>query len=734
MKKIILPLCALLGMAKVSTAQNTCATDAVYQQLKSQHPEIAVYEQQLNEAIKLQTQKLNFNKLARTTGTGADTNSYDIPIVIHVVHDYGTEYLKDDSIFSAVRYWAQTYLAQNADTADVIAPFKQYVGNPKMRLHLATKDPNGNPTKGITHENSYLTTNGGDQAKIGGWPNESYINVWFINTFSGAHAGAAAYAYYPSSAQYFPYYDGVIGLSSYLNYDKAIPHEIGHVLNLSHTWGSTNQPAVACGDDDVDDTPPTKGHVPGCTNAALYDTDCAIGYQKTYTDATGTYTIDYPDTTNAQNIMDYTYCQKMFTIGQVQRMKAALTSTIAGRNNLYSAANLAATGALEPMPDLPPVADFSIEKGLNNSNIPTLERAYFLPMNSDFSFDFRNQSWNDTISSVNWTFSNGATTNGSTSMSTVTTKFTQPGWATVTLVATSNAGSNSVSKQVYVADSNAIQPAGYEQDFSGANAYDKWPIFNYYNNTFKWEPFTTAGYGDNACVRYRSFDYRTDKNSGDPGGDKDDIFSPAFDLSGNTSGEMNVNFFTAGSMRNNSASDSMQVSISTNGGRSWVRIGSLAGTTLANNGFQNTEFVPTTAAQWAPQMFSIPTVYRTKQVFFRFRYFPTAGGNDLYLDRISVTPYTTEVSEVSNHPDAVKIYPNPTKGDCTVAFTTGRDGKVSYAIRDLSGKTIYRADESYAPNTVVQHVVPASTFPAAGFYMVTLTISDKTTTQKLIVQ
>ncbi|PZF71079.1 M43 family zinc metalloprotease [Taibaiella soli] len=735
MKKVILPLCILLGAATTGSAQKACGTDILFQEQLKAHPEIGIYQQQIEQAIAQGLQQMNISKFARTTG-GADTTTYDIPIVIHVVHDYGNEYLKDDDIFNAVSYWADVYMKRNADTSDVIQPFKQYVGNAKIRLHLATKDPNGNPTKGITHEHSYLTTNASDVAKIGRWPNTSYLNIWFINTFSSQMAGAAAYAYYPSSAQYYPYYDGVIGLFNYLNYDKAIPHEIGHCLELQHVWGNNNQPGQQCGDDGVDDTPPTKGHMPGCTTAALYDTSCSIGYQKSYTDAiTGSsYIINYPDTNNSQNIMDYTYCQKMFTIGQVQRMRTALTSTIAGRNNLYTASNLAATGALAARPDLAPIADFSVEKGVVGGSFTTPERLYFAAANSNIAFSFKNRSWNDTVATGDWTFSNGATPATASSLSVVNVKFSQPGWATIALTAGSNAGSNTITKKMFIADSVGTAAWGYMQNFASAADMANWPMFNYFDNTFAWEAFTGAGYDDNGSIRYRSFDNRTDIYAGNPDGDHDDVFTPAFSLADWGTGSLNLSFYTAGSYKSSGSNDSLEIAYSINGGRSWTTFSSLGGTTLANNGYKNTEFVPGSSSNWAAQTIAVPAAARTTQVFFRFRYLPKSGGNDFYMDKFSITPYATEVAEVATHHDQVKIYPNPTKGAFNMAFTTGNDGKVAYAVRDLSGKTIYTAQQTYAPNSVVEQAIPGNIFPASGFYLVTITIADKTSTQKLIVQ
>ena len=451
-KTIVLTAAALLGLSSFAGAQTSpCGTDELYNQLKRQHPEVGQYEAQLEKAIAEGMKKLNWRNLAKTT---VDTTYIDIPVVIHVVHDYGNEYLADNDIFAAVNNWSKVFQKLNADTADVITPFKPYIGNAYIRLHLATKDPNGNPTKGITHRQSYLTMNAGDEAKMDQWPPDQYLNIWFINTFSGSHTGAAAYAYYPSSAQFMPYVDGIISLSTYMNFDKAIPHEIGHVFNLQHTWGNTNQPGVACGDDQVDDTPPTEGHMPGCNTAALYDTYCATGYVRNG--------IDYPDTTNTQNIMDYAYCQKMFTIGQVDRMRLALNSNVAGRNNLWSASNLAATGALAPMPDLAPNADFSVER----AQMPTglyigTEKAVFLCMNNDARFIFRNRSWNDTVTNVSWSFSNSPANATSTNAVIVVNTFSQPGWLTVSLTATvNNSRANTVSKQaVHVADTAVVNHA-----------------------------------------------------------------------------------------------------------------------------------------------------------------------------------------------------------------------------------------------------------------------------------
>ena len=152
-KFILLSLSLLFFFINKNFGQTPCGTDIEYQRLKAQYPAIADYEARLEKDIKTGMEKLDFSKLARTTGAD-DTTIYDIPIVIHIIHDYGNEDINDTVIYNAVKDWTTVYLEENSDTVNVIDPFKRYIGNPRCRFHLATIDPNGNPTKGVTRRQS----------------------------------------------------------------------------------------------------------------------------------------------------------------------------------------------------------------------------------------------------------------------------------------------------------------------------------------------------------------------------------------------------------------------------------------------------------------------------------------------------------------------------------------------------------------------------------------------------
>jgi hypothetical protein len=926
-KKLLLTLstASLFGVTSKAQTFQPCGTTEVYLQQLALRPDIAMKEAQLNEYIREKLASTDISRFAKTTDDGSVI--YDIPIVFHIIHDYGAEYLPDADIVQCVSDINKMYHKQNTDTAEVIAPFKgfinnsnqRYIGKANITWHLATVDPDGKPTNGITRRQSYLSKNGGDQAKFDLWSPSNYMNVWVVNLMPG-HGGAAAYAYQPPTADAIPYYDGVISLYDYVNRDNTISHELGHELNLAHPWGNTNNPEVSCGDDDVDDTPPTKGHSPstGCnytptskmwdtlcinstkgiaklrvdtvtvgtvsvlpqsdtstvkgitfssrtvtsldsvdfyptaaigssytialtknnvvintktvlstvvnsaqtvalnftvpgggdTNAIYslrfnqnagalkdtvvsglssypYGTNGAIliktlstngyynffynwrvkyGYFKIYPGVrTRDSLVDYPDTTNAQNVMDYTYCSKMFTYGQTQRMRAALTSDVAKRDSLWSPSNLAKTGALSATPAMTPKAAYSIEKGLYVTEAgPT----YFMTAGAASQFKLMNRTWRATATSINWTLSNGSTTPTSTSTGSFTTQFATPGWATITMIATNANGSDTFgtspildpvtgsytgnTSNIYVADPTAVNPIGYYQEFNPGGDLDKWPIFNYYNNRFKWEVVNTAGYYDRTSIRYRSFDDRAypANLTGDPNGDKDDFFTPAFDLSSlGTNG--NVNFMMAGAYSTSDPrymKDTLTIAYSKDSGRTWTTLKVMGGAQLQTVGVATkpgTEYTPS-YTDWQPVSIDLKngtTPIRDPKVYFRFRYRPygkpvgnamVETANNFYLDRFNISNNPLSVNEMVLGERNAAVAPNPTTSNAYVLFKAA-NAHVNIQVTDITGKVVYTVAQRVDANNA-RIEIPAASIQVKGMYLVHITGDDNMNqTEKLVV-
>ncbi|MCS6818738.1 MAG: M43 family zinc metalloprotease, partial [Chitinophagales bacterium] len=323
MKKITrLLLCLMLFTFYGKAQEHFCGTDEMNRKAREADPSIIIFEDELNEVIR------NYAEEQQISDAGRDCPII-IPIVFHILHNFGRENISDGQILDQMRILNEDFNKRNRDTNLIVPVFKSIAANVGVEFRLARKDPDGNPTNGIIRIPAMQTYNGTDQAKLNPWPREKYLNVWVCNSME---QGVAGYAYLPPTvAGVLTDKDGIMILHNYIGSigtgaparSRALTHEVGHSLNLEHPWGRTNQPGVACGDDGVDDTPITKG----ATTCNLNQSDCQFGVIE-----------------NVQNFMDYSYCSVMFTEGQKTRMLASLNSNISSRRNLWRCENLQATG------------------------------------------------------------------------------------------------------------------------------------------------------------------------------------------------------------------------------------------------------------------------------------------------------------------------------------------------------------------------------------------------------
>jgi hypothetical protein len=286
----------------------SCDTDVKWLEAVNADPDAAVR----NAALR--SFRSEFLKQANRSISTAGTVIYKIPVVFHVIHTYGTENISKAQILDAVDIMNKSFQKLNPDTGMVIPLFQPIFADCQIELVLPNVDPFGNCTDGITRTYSPLTASASDNVKaLVGWPSNKYFNIWVVKNIE---SGAAGYAYYPGISAAIDGvvirhdYVGGIGTSSGSNYtERSLTHEVGHWLDLPHTWGSTNSPGIAsnCNSDDgISDTPNTIGTSDFSCNTA--QSTCGA--------------ID-----NVQNYMDYASCHYMFTEGQKMAMHAALNSS-----------------------------------------------------------------------------------------------------------------------------------------------------------------------------------------------------------------------------------------------------------------------------------------------------------------------------------------------------------------------------------------------------------------------
>jgi PKD repeat protein len=681
---------ALTGVA-ASYAQSArieprtpCGTSELYNQSIIDHPEILIQQQKLEEF----TQKFIANQATQKTAMV----SYVIPMVFHVVHNYGPENISDAQIYDAVSILTRDYNLKNPDTANIYSTFKALQANVGFTFKLAQIDPNGNCTNGIDRIPNLKTYTGSDAAKFNAWPSNKYLNVWVVNKIS---SGAAGYAFYPGSTSSTN--DGIMILYDYVGStgastvgtSRALTHEVGHFFNLQHVWGSNNTPGVSCGNDGVTDTPVTKGwdHCPTSAQAAV----CTSGIVENY-----------------ENYMEYSYCgNHMFTKAQATRMVAAANSSIGSRSSLWTTGNQTATG-VSAAPNLCK-ADFTINRNEVCEN---------------GTVTFTDASWNGTPTSYTWSFPGGTPSTATTSPVTVT--YAAAGTYNVTLTASNGTSSPSVTKtnlvKVYPAASSQGLP--FAEGFEGVILPNSTWTVNNTDNKATWTTTSSAHYTGNSCMYIA--------NATNDTAQVDEIESPALDFT--TLGSPKLYYKVAYAQKDASSNDALRVMVSTNCGVSWSAKQIKAGNKLMSVTPQTGTFTPTLTSQWRPDSVILTSYAAVKNVRIKFQ-FTNADGNNIYIDDINITGSTlTGIDNPLANTINFNVYPNPVQDRSVVDFNLVDKAKVSVNIYDILGKEVGKLVDRQQLSAG-EHKYPFNTTGMnSGIYFVKLMVNDQLFVEKVIVQ
>ena len=317
----------VLGMMIITSSfsqqqHRICASMEVDARLRSSDPEYAANRNQIDEHARAFAESpLAGHRILVT-----------IPVVFHVVYKTAAQNISDAKLQSQIDILNEDFRKLNADFSSVPSAFQGLGADMEVQFCLATVDPSGNPTTGITRTSttttSFSTNDNVKHASSGGhdaWDRNKYLNLWVCN-MSG---GILGYAQFPGGAAAT---DGVvllynsvgnIGASAPYDLGRTATHEIGHWLNLYHIWGDDN--GACSGTDQVSDTPNQADANYGPTNGGCltfpYLTTCA------------------PTSPGEMfmNYMDYgeDACLKMFTNGQKTRSQS-LFSTGGSRASLLT--------------------------------------------------------------------------------------------------------------------------------------------------------------------------------------------------------------------------------------------------------------------------------------------------------------------------------------------------------------------------------------------------------------
>jgi hypothetical protein len=295
-------------MKKQKTVKRrTCGAMAAHHRLLELDPHFRMQQAQLENATAMRmTLGLKALKAAAPL---------IIPVVVQVVYKTAAENISAAQIKSQIDVLNKDYRAKNADKSKVPPVWKGLVTDVGVQFALATKDPNGKPTTGITRTKTTRTSFGTDDSVkssatggVNSWPTDKYLNIWVCTLGDGI----LGYAQFPGGPKKT---DGVVILNNAFgttgtasppfNRGRTATHEVGHWLNLRHIWADTED---CSGSDLVADTPNAAG--PNYGKPKFPHVTCNNG----------------PNGDMFVNYMDYVDddAMFMFTTQQVVRMQAAL--------------------------------------------------------------------------------------------------------------------------------------------------------------------------------------------------------------------------------------------------------------------------------------------------------------------------------------------------------------------------------------------------------------------------
>jgi len=252
--------------------------------------------------------KFGISQNVEPTPRSFSNEVYSIPVVVHVFHDgdpvgEGSN-ISDEIIYDAIAALNADFIGESFFPANNTgAPFFNDPVDIDIEFCLATVDPDGNPTNGITRQNpdslagytqngmvtnSILAENSETALKsLCYWPVSEYCNIYVLHKLNGG-GSPLGFAYLPPTTSLrdgIVVFRGVFGfnnngnqdgqLYSNFNENKTLTHEMGHYLGLFHTFNNTSGcgPETNCAGagDALCDTPPTTGSV-GCSPISCYET------------------------------------------------------------------------------------------------------------------------------------------------------------------------------------------------------------------------------------------------------------------------------------------------------------------------------------------------------------------------------------------------------------------------------------------------------------------------------
>lgn len=248
-----------------------------------------------------------------------------IPTVVHVIWKNPQENLADSLIHRTIEMVNRDWRRQHADTVNTPAHFLPVAADMGIELVLASTDPEGSPTDGITrtysdstgfsqwHEHMKYDSTGGKTA----WNPDEYVNIWTVRDIEGTPFGSVLGVSTMPGLEYevpgICVRTGQLTSSGLNNYGwRTLTHELAHFFCLLHICAND----TCYNADLVDDTPICEmgNFVTACTDTVIISCD------------------NGPSGNMLTNFLEYgsAECLNLFTQGQRERAIGCINTNYPG--------------------------------------------------------------------------------------------------------------------------------------------------------------------------------------------------------------------------------------------------------------------------------------------------------------------------------------------------------------------------------------------------------------------
>lgn len=205
-------------------------------------------------------------------------------------------------------------------------------------------------------------------------------------------------------------------------------------------------------------------------------------------------------------------------------------------------------------------------------------------------------------------------------------------------------------------------------------------------------------------------------------GEKSWFISPSLNTGGLDSAGL---YFKASYASREGFDDRLQVLLSSDCGESYfqtplldVDSDSLAVTT------SNEKWVPTSDSDWKEYRLDLSqTFFFDEDIRIAFVFTP-GGGNDLYIDDISIRG-----NEPPTYEDFVRTYPNPAVSQFNIGLNLPQKESVVIRLQDISGRIVFEERLENALNQILEYKAPSQ----EGLYFLTVTGRGFSSSQKLFI-